>query len=126
MLTPPDPMRQKEFKDFVYMSINSFHIHIDDKISGRCHKHPRGIKQCAHTKSSSIVDKTKPVQLLHLTMPQTMPSENITNTYDAKENIQNCQSAINSLPITQQVHPLFCKNDPRLIVYEPKHPMIKA
>ena len=73
--------------------------------------------------TSGIVDNTKPVQLIDLTMPQTKPSENKT-TYEVSENIQNCQSAIHSLSITQQVSPLFRKNDPRLIVYEPKCPLI--
>ena len=59
-------------------------------------------------------------------MPQTKASEKITITYEVSENIQNHQSAINSLSITQQVSPLFHKNDPKLIVYEPKHPLIKA
>ena len=72
MLTPPDPMCQKEFNDFVYTSICSFGIHThDNSISGRFHKPPKGIKQCALTKPSGIVDKTKPVQLIDLTMPQT-------------------------------------------------------
>ena len=39
MLTPPDPMCQKEFNDYVYTSICSFGIHThDNSISGRCHK----------------------------------------------------------------------------------------
>ena len=57
-------------------------------------------------------------------MPQTKPSENKT-TYEVSENIQNCQSAIHSLSITQQVSPLFQENNPRLIVYEPKCPLIR-
>ncbi len=45
--------------------------------------------------------------------------------FEVSENTQNHQSSINSHSITQQVSPLFHKNDPRLIVYEPKHPLIK-
>ena len=58
-------------------------------------------------------------------MPQTKPSENITITYEVSETTQNHQSAISTLSTTQQVSPLYCKNDPRLIVYEPKHPLTK-
>ena len=124
MLTQPDPTNGKEFNDFVHTSICSFGIHTHDKsITGRCHKPPKGINQCALTKPSGLIDKTKPIQLIDLTTPQVMASEKVTISYEVTDKLQNLQSAIDALPMTQQVGPLFCNIDPRLNVNDSKCPM---
>jgi len=118
MLTPPDPMNETEFNDFVQTSICSLGIHTHDKsITGICHKPPKGINQCALTKPSGLMDKSKPLQIIDLTKPQAMTSEKVTISYEVSDKIQNRQSAIDDLPMTQQVGPLFRNNDPRSIVY---------
>ena len=79
----------KKFNDCVHTSICSFGIHTCDKsITGRCHKPPRGMNQCALTKPSGITDKTKSIQLIDHTKPQAMTSEQETISYKLVINSQ--------------------------------------
>lgn len=124
MLILPDQMNEKEINDFVYTTMCSFGTHTHDKsITRRCHKNPKGINQCALTKPSYIIVKTKPIHLLGLMKPQAMTSEKVTISCEVSDKLQNHQSAIDFLPMTQH-ETLFRNNDPRLIAYEPKHSMI--
>ena len=62
ILIPPDMLSKDEFNDYAHTPICSFGIHTLDKfVTGRFHKPPKGITQCALTKSSGLIDHTKPV-----------------------------------------------------------------
>jgi len=73
-----------------------------------------------------LADQTKPEQLIGLTLPQTKPSEKVTITYKVSEEIQSQKSAIKAIPPENRVSDPFRENDPRLIVYEPKRPLLSS
>jgi len=51
--------------------------------------HRSAIHHCSLSKASGLLDKTKPVQLIALTMPQVMAPEKVTISYEVSDKLQN-------------------------------------
>jgi hypothetical protein len=121
MIVPPDPKDIKAFNDYFNTTIIAIGIHSHNKrITGRCHKPPKGLTHCSLTKPSGLIDKTKAIQLIDITKPPSKPSEKVVIDYIATDEIQPRHIAEKSIPPQNRIGPMFPEVDPRLIVYQPK------